>query len=184
MSFLVRHAESEWNRSFGSYRIDVGIPDPALTAQGRAQALAMAADLAGERLSRILVSPYRRALETAAILAGALGLPIELEPLVRERRAFSCDLGSPPEQLALSWPALDFTRLDACWWGGAIESHESLAVRCARFRQRLAQRDDRDTLLIITHWGFIRGLTGLEVGNAVRVRLAHNQDGQLEGALT
>jgi broad specificity phosphatase PhoE len=49
---------------------------------------------------------------------------------------------------------------------------ESLRARCARFLERLEQRPDRNTLLIVTHWGFIRGLTGLEVGNAGRVRLA------------
>ena len=33
---LVRHAESEWNRHYSRTRIDPGIPDPPLTADGRA----------------------------------------------------------------------------------------------------------------------------------------------------
>jgi hypothetical protein len=32
-------------------------------------------------------------------------------------------------------------------------------------------RADRHDLLIVTHWGFIRGLTGQEVHNATVVRL-------------
>lgn len=172
MTVLVRHAESEWNHYFGSFRIDAGIPDPVLTEAGRLQAEALAADLQAEPFERILASPYRRALQTASIIAGVLRLPIEVEPLVRERCAFSCDQGSPPELLAAMWPELDFDGLERCWWGGAIESMESLRSRCGRFRAKLDSRPDRHALLIVTHWGFIRGLTGLEVGNAARVRLA------------
>jgi glucosyl-3-phosphoglycerate phosphatase len=172
MTVLVRHAESEWNHYFGSFRIDAGIPDPVLTRAGQTQAEALAADLRGEPFRRILASPYRRALQTACIIADVLRLPIEIEPLVRERCAFSCDQGSPPELLAKAWPELDFGGLDPCWWGGAIESMESLRGRCERFRERLQRRPDRHALLIVTHWGFIRGLTGREVGNAARVLLA------------
>ena len=172
MTVLVRHAESEWNHYFGNFRIDAGLPDPVLTPAGLLQAEALAAELAHEPFRRIVTSPYRRTLQTASAIAAALRLPIEIEPLVRERCAFSCDQGSPPEVLAQAWPELDFGRLDRCWWGGAIESMESLRARCGRFLERLEQRPDRNTLLIVTHWGFIRGLTGLEVGNAGRVRLA------------
>jgi broad specificity phosphatase PhoE len=173
MTVLVRHAESEWNRAFGSYRIDAGIPDPGLTPTGVAQARALAGQLPGAGLRRIIASPYRRTLQTAMIVAEALGLPVEVDPLVRERCAFSCDQGSPPEALAREWPRLDLAGLEPCWWGGAIESVESLRARCALFRERLRRRADRDALLVVSHWGFIRGLTGLEVKNAAFVRLDH-----------
>jgi broad specificity phosphatase PhoE len=171
MTVLVRHAESAWNRAFGSYRIDAGIPDPGLTPTGIEQARELADRLSGTGIRRVLTSPYRRTLQTALIVAEALDVPVEVEPLVRERCAFSCDQGSHPEDLAREWPGLDFAGLDACWWGGAIESVESLGARCILFRERLRRRPDRDALLVVSHWGFIRGLTGLECKNAACVRL-------------
>ena len=38
MTLLIRHAESAWNEHFGASRIDVGWPDPPLTARGVEQA--------------------------------------------------------------------------------------------------------------------------------------------------
>jgi glucosyl-3-phosphoglycerate phosphatase len=174
MTVLVRHAESEWNRAFGTYRIDAGITDPGLTPTGVGQARELADRLLGSGIGRIVASPYRRTLQTAAIVAEALEVPVEVEPLVRERCAFSCDQGSAPEELAREWPHLDLGGLGPCWWGGAIESVESLGARCTLFRERLRRRPDRDTLLVVSHWGFIRGLTGLEVKNAALVRLDHD----------
>ncbi len=171
MTLLVRHAESEWNVHFGLHRIDPGIPDPSITAEGLRQAETLAASLDDAAIARILTSPYRRALQTAGVIAARLGLPVEVEPLVRERCAFSCDQGSHPDELAREWPHLDFSGLEPRWWGGLIESMESFAARCALFRERLAARADRHDLLIVTHWGFIRGLTGREVHNATVVRL-------------
>jgi probable phosphoglycerate mutase len=51
--------------------------DPPLNDEGRAQASAVAGHLAGEGITRIVASPLLRAQQTAAPLAGRLGLPIE-----------------------------------------------------------------------------------------------------------
>ena len=63
------------------------------------------------------------------------------------------------------WPDLDFTGLDEVWWGGAIESWPSLAARCADLSRPDAPGPDRDQVAVISHWGFIRGLTGAELHN-------------------
>ncbi len=169
---LVRHAQSEWNLHFGRSRIDPGIPDPDLTAEGLRQAEQVAAALGRQAVTRLICSPYRRALRTASIVAGTLGLPIAVEPLVRERCAFSCDQGTPAADLARDWPGLDFSHLPAIWWGGLIESHDSLAARCAAFRAKAAAMADRERVAVISHWGFIRCLTGEAVDNTAIVRLA------------
>jgi glucosyl-3-phosphoglycerate phosphatase len=168
---LVRHAESEWNRHFSRTRIDPGIPDPALTDDGRRQAEELPAALAAAGITRLIASPYRRALETASIVARALELPIAVEPLVRERCVFSCDLGTPRSQLSARWPELDFSHLDELWWGEPDESEASLAERCVAFRVKTDQLADRREVAVITHWGFIRAITGQEVTNATLVRL-------------
>ena len=123
-------------------------------------------------MTRLICSPYRRALRTASIVAGTLRLPIAVEPLVRERCAFSCDQGTPAADLARDWPGLDFSHLPAIWWGGLIESHDSLAARCAAFRAKAAAMADREQVAVISHWGFIRCLTGEAVDNTAIVRLA------------
>lgn len=170
---LVRHAQSEWNRRFGASRVDPGLPDPPLTAEGVAEARAAALELRRLGIRKLIASPYRRALQTAAILAEHLAVPIEVEPLVRERCAFSCDQGSPPERLAAEWPDLELGHLEPLWWGGVIESVASLEARARRFIERAARLEAPETIAVVTHWGFIRCLTGQEVGNlgAVRLRL-------------
>jgi len=168
---LVRHAESEWNRHFSRTRIDPGIPDPPLTAAGRRQAEQLIDRLAAADVARLVASPYRRALETATVVASALGLAIAVEPLVRERCVFSCDLGTSPQELARLWPDLDFAHLEERWWGMPAESEASLARRCAAFRARADALPDRSQVAVITHWGVIRALTGQELTNAACIRL-------------
>jgi glucosyl-3-phosphoglycerate phosphatase len=168
---LVRHAESEWNHHFSRTRIDPGIADPALTEIGRRQAERLIERLAGARIGRLVASPYRRSLETATIVARALDLTITVEPLIRERCVFSCDLGTPRSQLTELWPQLDFAHLEELWWGRPEESESSLARRCVAFRTKTERLPDRPQVAVITHWGVIRALTGQEVTNAAMVRL-------------
>jgi broad specificity phosphatase PhoE len=168
---LVRHAESEWNVHYGRTRIDPGIPDPRLTRAGRAQAERLSDALAAEGVARLISSPYRRALETATIIARALDLAISVEPLVRERRAFSCDVGTPSSLLRGHWPELDFSHLEEQWWGHAEESAARVALRSAAFQTKIADLPERAQIAVITHWGFIRALTGHELSNARFVRL-------------
>jgi broad specificity phosphatase PhoE len=167
---LIRHGQSEFNVHYGRTRQDPGIRDPALTDEGRAQAREAAAMLAALELQRLITSPYRRALETAEIIAGVLGVPVEVNPTVGERVAFSCDLGSHPVELAQRWPDWSFAHLPPQWWPDHEEPEAGLIARCRRFRAATDELADRDHVAIVTHWGFIRALTGLTVTNASIVR--------------
>ncbi len=168
---LVRHGQSEFNLHYSQTRIDPGIEDPKLTPLGATQALGAAKALAEKGARRIVSSPYHRALETAEIIAGHLGLAIEIDPMVGERAAFTCDIGSHPERLAKRWPELRFDHLPAQWWPEFEESEASLALRCTQFYQKSHEWRDRDQVLVVTHWGFIRGLTGIAVSNCTAVRV-------------
>jgi broad specificity phosphatase PhoE len=171
MMILVRHGQSEFNVVYSQTRVDPGIPDPRLTEEGHRQARLAAARLAAERLAGrdltlILSSPYTRALQTAQILADALDLPIAIEPMVREHCRFHCDVGSLRSELALAWPALDFGTLPERWWHDALdETEEELARRSRDFREHMAGRENWDRIAVVTHWGFIRSLTGTQVTN-------------------
>ena len=107
--------------------------------------------------------------------AGELGLPNTIDPTVRERCAFSCDQGTSPAELKRRWPDLDFSGVEELWWGGVIESWTSLAARCATFRSKLRAAPDRHEVCVVSHWGFIRGLTGAELHNTESIRLTWDE---------
>ena len=163
---LLRHGQSEFNVHFTATKRDPGIVDPRLTRLGEEQAEVAAAALAGERISRIVTSPYTRALQTAAIVARRLRAPVLVNPVVRERYAFVCDIGTPRAELALAWPNHDFANIEEVWWPAAEESAASIIGRAALFRAEMAALPDWSDTLVVSHWGFILALTGRKVGNA------------------
>ena len=162
---LLRHGQSEFNLHFSRTRIDPGIADPRLTALGHEQAERAAETLAGAGLRRIVVSPYTRALQTAAPIARALGLPVTVTTDVRERYAFVCDIGSPRSLLAADWPGHDLAAIDERWWPTEEEPVDGVLARAAAFRAAWAGRDDAAHTLVVSHWGFILSLTNRSVAN-------------------
>ena len=167
---LLRHGQSEFNLHVSATRRDPGIIDPRLTPFGYSQAREAAQQLIGQGIERIIVSPYSRTLQTAQPVAEALGLPVIIDPMVRERFAFACDVGSSRPDLEREWPAHDFSRLDTIWWPAEEEPEAGVVDRAARFRATLAQRHDWGTTLVISHWGFILSLTGQSVANGQWLR--------------
>ena len=173
---LIRHGQSEWNRSFSRTRVDPGLADPALTDQGIRQAEVAAARLADRPIRTILTSPYRRALQTACIIAAQLDRPVIVDPVVRERCAFSCDQGSQPAELRRLWPELSFDELVDDWWGRSIESLVGIRRRAEQFRAYALSWPDQTDVLVVSHWGFVRALTRLEVENATLVHYDPSAD--------
>jgi len=75
---FLRHAETDMAGTF------CGHSDPPLNARGSAQARELIARLRGERLDAIRSSDLRRAVETAAPLAQAFGIPLTVISSLRE----------------------------------------------------------------------------------------------------
>jgi broad specificity phosphatase PhoE len=178
---LARHAQSEWNEHFSRTRIDPGITDAKLTALGLRQAEELARSLARHDISTVVASPYMRTLQTADIVASALGIPVIVNALVRERCVFSCDIGSNPDTLREVFAHIDFDGLPDGWWGEPPESEAEIADRCDRFRGEHPDLLAREDVAIISHWGFIRAFTGQEVENASIVHVLPEQSGPLTG---
>ena len=167
---LLRHGQSEFNLRFTATKKDPGIPDPPLTELGQAQAEEAAEALADEGLRRIIASPYTRALQTAAPLARRLGIPVHVMPVVRERYAFSCDIGSPRTELAMAWPEVDFSHVEEVWWPAIEEPHDGIEARAALFRAEMAALPDWRDTLVVSHWGFILAMTGERLMNGDWIR--------------
>lgn len=167
---LLRHGQSEFNLLFTATRRDPGIPDPKLTELGHQQAQVAAEALADAPIRRIIASPYTRALETAAPIARRLGVPVIVTPTVRERYAFSCDIGSPRTALSLRWPDLDLAHLEEVWWPVIEEPEQQVEARAALFRAEMASLPDWQDTLVVSHWGFILAMTGQRAMNGEWLR--------------
>ncbi len=179
---LLRHGQSEFNLHFTATRRDPGITDPKLTPLGQAQAEAAAKALASQNIRRIIASPYTRALQTAAPLARALSLSVDVHPVVRERFHFTCDVGSSRTTLMAAWPEHDFAHLDETWWPLETESIESVADRAAVFRAEMRDFGAWQNTVVVSHWAFILALTGQSLDNGAWIRFDPHEPAKVASA--
>jgi probable phosphoglycerate mutase len=148
---LARHGETAWNAA-GRLQGHTDIP---LNDAGRAQARALAAQLRGHAIARVVTSDLARAHETGAIIATELGLPAPLvEPELRERR-FGIFEGLTRDEIIARYPESwsHWKQAVAAPEGG--EPHADSVARISRAMHRLwAQL--ADTALVISHGGVMR----------------------------
>ncbi|MFD9812516.1 bifunctional RNase H/acid phosphatase [Streptomyces sp. NPDC059080] len=161
---LLRHGETALTpqkRFSGS-----GGGDPELSPAGLRQAEAAAAALAARgTIEAVVSSPLRRCRQTAAVVAGRLGLDVRVEDGLRET-----DFGA--------WEGLTFGEvrerypddLDA-WLGstrvaptGGGEAFATVARRVAAARDALTARYAGRTVLVVTHVTPIKTLVRLALG--------------------
>jgi probable phosphoglycerate mutase len=163
--FLVRHGESGWNREHliqGQSRAA-----PGLTTAGRADAAAAAGDLADSGAAFILASDLRRTAETALPIAARLGVPIRLEPRLRERRLGAAE-GRPSDQVGpddLGVTGRRITDPDACPPGG--ESVRQLYERVTGLLSELLSSSAGRRIILVTHGGPIRVARAYRAGLGV-----------------
>ncbi|KAA0591883.1 putative phosphoglycerate mutase [Azospirillum lipoferum] len=138
-----------------------------LSAQGRAEADALADRLSSQRLIAVLSSPLERAIETATPIAERQGLPLTIEPALNE-----LDLGA--------WSGRRFEELhgDPAWdlWNRA-RSHgrptpgetpgESMAeaqTRIAALLDRLRRAHPGGRLALVSHGDIIKAALAHAMG--------------------
>ena len=143
---VVRHAEAAYPDPD-----PVGGPDLGLTANGRAQARALAERLAGERVAAVFTSTMGRAEQTAQILADELGAAAEALPGVQEYAIG--DLVGSQDQAAVdavfeSWVAGD---LSAGYPNG--ESGADLVARFAAAVEEVADAYRGESVVVVSHGG-------------------------------
>lgn len=137
---LVRHGETAGNRE--RVMQVAGIP---LSELGQRQAELLAVRLHALGVARILCSDLQRAQMTAAPLAAASGLAVELSPLLRER-----DFG---DLRGIAYSALGCDPFAADFVPPRGESWELFHARVADAFATIcgAQRETKGNLVVITH---------------------------------
>jgi len=148
---LIRHGESTGNRE----RIFAVNPHAlALTALGREQARDAARKIAALFKPELVVaSSFVRARDTAAIIAGSLALPLEIEHDLHERNIGSF-MGRPYESIAAA-PGYDPQR-PWLWTPPEGESYEDVKARAAPIADRLAHRGG--DVVVVSHGGVMMAL--------------------------
>ncbi|NLI21503.1 MAG: histidine phosphatase family protein [Clostridiales bacterium] len=148
--FVTRHGETEWN---AGGRL-CGRTDLPLNETGRAQSGALARELAALQapIDLVIASPMIRARQTAAILAQALGVPVETDERLIEQHYGEFEGGSSAapaflhnkRQFAVRYP------------GG--ESMMQVACRVYAFLDELRTREGLRGVLLVSHGGTCRVL--------------------------
>jgi broad specificity phosphatase PhoE len=173
---LIRHGEclSDTDDSFG------GIADFALSPGGRKQASVLAESLAGSGLAVIYSSPYRRALETAAIIRCRTGAPLTVVPGLCERNCFGVLSGVSRARARELFPHVlaaikgrpgDFYSGELLT--GAEPVEEFVARGTAAFHHVIADAQGCREVAVVTHGNVIRAIYRDILGVLGRVSVAH-----------
>lgn len=156
---LARHGETDWN-AVGRWQ---GHANPPLNDTGRAQAAELAERLAAAGIEVVVSSDLARAAETAAIVAGRLGLDVSHDRDLRE-----IDVGSW-SGLTRAEVAERFPEGFARWRAGEIghdgETREQLGERIERALLRTADAVPGRVVLVVTHGGAMRAARRLATGD-------------------
>ena len=157
---LVRHAEPVRIDSHES----AGVPaDPGLTDRGRAQADRVAAWLAFEPIDALLVSPKRRALETADPIAKACGLEHVIAPDIVEYDA-RADHYIPIEELRANDDPRFRAMVEGRWEDFGGEPPETFRARIAGALDRIVAEHPGERVVAVCHGGVINIALALVAG--------------------
>ncbi len=172
--WFLRHGQTDWNAA----QLSQGSVDIPLNQAGLAQAHAAAALLAGRAIGRVISSPLGRARVTAEIAAAALGLPVEIDPDLRE-----ADYGEREGQPMTDW----FARwIDGTDTPAGAEPFAALRARAVGALNRATAPELPQPVLVVAHGGLFRAARaamGLDVDvrtpNAVPIHCAPGPAGWL-----
>lgn len=137
---FVRHGESQANAANV-----IAAPETPLTQRGKEQAYETAAILRPLGITRIATSPYLRARQTAAIIAGELGVATDKIRIITElhERELGSLIGHPKSHESAWYLTSDTAE--------GIESCAALQVRMASCLGILKEMGQNEKLLVVGH---------------------------------
>lgn len=137
--------------------------DPGLTARGRDQARRLAQWLAAERVDALLVSPKRRALETAAPLADLLGLPAVIDESIVEYDAHA-DQYIPMEELRATGDPRLAAMAEGRWAELGGEEPDVFRGRLVRALDAIVAEHPAQRVAAVCHGGVINVMLAIVLG--------------------
>jgi glucosyl-3-phosphoglycerate phosphatase len=167
---LLRHGQTDYNVA-GRMQ---GHLDSVLTAAGREQAAAAAPVLAALAPDRLVSSDLTRAVDTAEVVGAACGLPVKLDPRLRETHLGRWQ-GSTVAEIDRDYPgAIAEWRSDPTWAPPGGESRVAVVARSEPVVDELDAEfadsgEESVTVLLVAHGGLIAGLTTGLLGLPIEV---------------
>lgn len=140
--YLIRHADIIW-----------GPGDPGLSALGRAQAAAVGQYLKSRPVSQVYTSPLLRARQTGAIIAQAVGAPVQVDLRLRERMNWGDVAGQTWAQFESEWSRA--SRNPDYLPPGGLSVHQA-AAQMEDFLKEMAFRYPEESLAAVAHAGILR----------------------------
>ncbi|KUP98658.1 MSMEG_4193 family putative phosphomutase [Thermobifida cellulosilytica] len=142
-------------------------PGVHLDERGRAQAAALAARLAPLRLDAVVTSPLERCVETAQVVAEAVGVPVTVDERFGECR-YGEWTGRPLTELAAEelWPVVQAHPSAARFPGGeSLAETAHRAVSAVRdHNARLLAEHDAPVYLVCSHGDVIKAVLADALG--------------------
>jgi 2,3-bisphosphoglycerate-dependent phosphoglycerate mutase len=163
---LVRHGASEAYLDGKLFPLVDGHGDPPLSSEGREQADRVCMRLAAAGVDAIYVSNLRRTAQTAAPLAGQLGLDLQVEADLREVYLGEWEGGIFRKMVAEGHPISLRMAAEERW--DVIPGAESAAELVGRVRsaiERLAAAHPGQRVAAFTHGGVIGEVLALATGS-------------------
>ena len=127
---LIRHGETTWNAS----RRLQGHIDIPLSSVGERQAAALGRGLIRETLDAVFSSDLQRARQTAEAIAAPRGIPVQIDPGLRER-CYGAFEGMLHAEVAKQYPAAY-----AAWQGRDIDARFPAGERIAETLREFSRR--------------------------------------------
>lgn len=155
---LLRHGQTEYN---ATSRMQ-GQLDTELSELGRRQALAAAREIAAFEPLAVVSSDLRRAYDTAVVLGDSAGVPVEIDPRLRETHLGKWqglthhDVDSVAPGARAAW------RADATWAPPEGESRIDVARRAVPVVRELLDKYEHwgeRPIVLVAHGGLIAALT-------------------------
>ena len=148
---LIRHCESTWN---SQGRIQ-GQQDPPLSAEGEAQAQAVAARLSSESLGGVYCSDLARGYDTARAIAAPHDAVAVRDADLRERGYGDWE-GRRLADLMADKAAWEQHRRDPHWAPPGAEDGPALFRRTQAALRRIVHRHEGQTVAVVMHGGGLR----------------------------
>jgi broad specificity phosphatase PhoE len=137
--------------------------------------------LAPKSIDYMMISPLRRALQTASYVLESFSNNYDGKPIIEiskdcaEVMLDACDIGTPPEELTEEFPEFDFSGLEHYWWPGGKsqdetwkglqektmqETDEEASTRIESLKSYLRSLD-YETIVVVCHGDTIQWLTSV-----------------------